>query len=670
MALRCLLFSADEGTADPIRQVLADLGVEGEHCSAAVDAVEKVTQQSFQIVIIDWDSQPEAALLLKTTRERKPAERPLTLAIVSEDASGPQALQAGANSILRKPIQLNQVKDTLTTARQLLRAKETAAAAAAAAPTPAVPLTPASSPMSSISSENEKTLRAGEFLQSAPTSPGGQFVTETESFDQPASEIDALEDLEPMAAAVAEEKPPAASSSAPTPPPEPDEPRGLQWYLNKRGVTAPRAPVQPSAPLAPQPLPPSAAKPELLGFDQMADAPTKAPDTQQVLSSLSDSAADRPVIRVKDEAQLSAYATGVASEGEEAEEAKQKSRPAFRLGKGTMVTALALAACAVVAAPQAPWHAKVKVLWARGQRTVHAWLNPQLVITAQAPVSHEDFGRAGDEYKLPVAENIPDATTDPSQIRVTPVIDPTAKKNNDGSAANADPNAAQQGAAQPDAAAANSGQSGQIAVTPVQDGSPGSAAGSSVAPVQPAASNPQISAAPGSGSATAPTTVTPPTVTPHVDAPAASSDNKPQPTPQKPAQVHPVSATASPAIPSSLSTQIASMAPEASGNKVPETALPSIEPVTVPEAAERSLLVEGPAIAYPDTAKGQQGTVVLQVLIGRDGAVQDAKFLQGSLAFARAAIDGVKQWKFKPYVMNGRPVSVQTPMTLSFAPGS
>jgi TonB family protein len=656
MALRCLLFSADEGTADPIRQVLADLGVEGEYCTAAVDAIEKVTQQPFQIVIIDWDSQAEAALLLKTTRERKPAERPLTLAIVGEDASGPQALQAGANSILRKPIQINQVKDTLTSARQLLRAKETAAAAAAAGP---APTTPAASPANlfpampaPVPATKPKTLRAGEFLQSAPASPGGHFITETESFDQPASPIDALRELEPMAAAVAEEKP----AAEPTPP-EPDEPRGLQWYLNKRGPVAPRAATQVSAP---SPLA-KAGQPELLGFDQMASPASYQTDERKPQeefaslssscfsspsrSSLDSSLTDRPIIRAKEEAQLSSYVTSAADAPEEAEEvneAKQKSRPSFSLGKGTLATALALAVCAIVAAPQAPWHGKVKVLWGRGQRLVHAWLNPQLVTTAQAPASHEDFGRAGDEYKLPVAENIPDATTDPSQIRVTPVIDPTAKKNSDGSAANADPGAAQQSAAQPDAGAASSGQSGQISVTPVQDSPAGSSSGSSA------------SAA----------------VTPHADVPAASSDNKPQPAPQKPPQVHPVSAPTSPAIPSSLSTQITSMTPDASGNKPPEAAMQSIEPVSVPESAERGLLAEGPAIAYPDTAKGQQGTVVLQVLIGRDGAVQDAKFLQGSLAFARTAIDGVKQWKFKPYVMNGRPVSVQTSMTLSFTPGS
>jgi protein TonB len=112
------------------------------------------------------------------------------------------------------------------------------------------------------------------------------------------------------------------------------------------------------------------------------------------------------------------------------------------------------------------------------------------------------------------------------------------------------------------------------------------------------------------------------------------------------------------------------MTPESSGNKTPDSALPSIEPVILTEAASRSLLVEQPNLAYPASANGQQGKVLLQVLIGRDGSVQDAKFMQGSLAFARPAIDNVKLWRFKPYLMNGRAVSVQTPLTVSFKPAS
>ncbi|MFI5387924.1 MAG: energy transducer TonB, partial [Fimbriimonadales bacterium] len=135
----------------------------------------------------------------------------------------------------------------------------------------------------------------------------------------------------------------------------------------------------------------------------------------------------------------------------------------------------------------------------------------------------------------------------------------------------------------------------------------------------------------------------------------------------KPPQPHYASAPAN--VPSSLKSQMATMTPDASGNKPAENAMPSIEPVVVPEATERALLTDQPPLDYPANARGQHGTVVLQVLIGRDGTVQDAKFMQGSLAFARTAIDGVKLWKFKPYTMNGRAVSVQTQFTIGFKPG-
>ncbi len=68
MGLQCFLFTSDEGTAETIRLVLAGLDVQGEFCSEAVTAAERIANQSFQIVIIDWDKQPEAGLLLTTAR--------------------------------------------------------------------------------------------------------------------------------------------------------------------------------------------------------------------------------------------------------------------------------------------------------------------------------------------------------------------------------------------------------------------------------------------------------------------------------------------------------------------------------------------------------------------------------------------------------------------------
>jgi len=55
------------------------------------------------------------------------------------------------------------------------------------------------------------------------------------------------------------------------------------------------------------------------------------------------------------------------------------------------------------------------------------WLNPPPAPVPLAAPQHDSFGQSGDEYKLPTMENIPDATTDPSQVRVVPVVDPTAK---------------------------------------------------------------------------------------------------------------------------------------------------------------------------------------------------------------------------------------------------
>ena len=671
MTLRCLLFSSDEGTSGPILQVLTGLGVEGELCRELAAAVEKVSQESFQVVIIDWDQQPDSAQLLAKARERKAAERPLTLAIVSDDISVPKALQAGANSILRKPLVGNQVRDTLTTARDLLRAKQESAqaAAAGASATGAISSLPANQEPGS-----EKTLRAGEFLNAAPSAPGGQFVTESESHEfKVSSSVE--KDLEPMAASVEE-----VVAPPPLPPPETGETRGLEWYLKTRGGTVPQASGQSAAAAAP-----ALAKPELLGFDQTPayapapaasssdssaepapEATSDSTDSQEQGQEQSHEQKHEQRHEQRKEAELFSYITdGI--------EPEKTPRAPLRLGKGAIIAALAVASCAVVAAPQAPWHGGIRSAWARGRQTVHGWLNPQLVTTPQAPIAHEDFGRAGDEYKLPVTENIPDATTDPSQIHVIPVVDPTVKKlNNMGE--NAEPALQQQGDAAgttsadpaPDPGAATTGSPSSPTPETAQP-----AGGTSTAPGPGAVSTPAVTAPTGtnptsSTPASAPSSaVAPGTTAPHSDMPAVAP---PAATVSAPVQPPPHTVSAPTNVPSSLKSQMASMTPDAGGNKAPEAAMQAIEPVVIAEATERALLTDQPAFDFPANSTGQPATVILQVLVGHDGTVQDAKFMQGSLAFARVAIDGVKRWKFKPYIMNGRPVSVQTPMTISFAP--
>ncbi|HYM76673.1 MAG TPA: TonB family protein [Candidatus Dormibacteraeota bacterium] len=639
MALRCFLFSSDEGTSDIIRQVLTGLGVEGESCADATTAVQTVGSQSFQLVVIDWDQQPEASHLLATARERKAAERPLTLAIVSDDASVPKALQAGANSILRRPLTLHQAKDTLTTARDLLRSRSESAERTAQAAAAATSAGAATSLPSNQQAGKESMLRAGEFLQAGPAAPGGQYETESErGHHSGASEIDPLKDLEPVAASVAAKPTPVI---LPPPPSEPDEPRSLEALLKSRGAR--RASPAPAAP-----TPPPSAAPELLGYDQTHSHSGPEAPSESITEAPRHEPEPSSAHQRKKEAELFAYIDG--------QPAESKGASRFRLGKGAIVFALALAGCAIVAAPQAPWHPRLLIVWARGQRALHAWLNPQPVTTPQAPTTHEDFGRAGDEYKLPVAENIPDATTDPSQIHVLPVVDPTAKKPTDRTS--------------PDQTTAPTDGTADTASDAPKDSAVQPPATQPTA-TQPVQTTPEV-AQPAGGPVTVgisvppTTTVAPPSTAPaHTDPPAVVAPSPTaKPAPRQPSTYVPLTTK----VPSSLQSQMVSMTPDAGGNKPAEAALPAIEPVEVPELTERALLTDQPALAYPANAAGRTGTVVLQVLIGRDGAVQDAKFLQGSLAFARTAIDGAKQWKFKPYTMNGRPVSVQTTLTIKFQP--
>jgi TonB family protein len=86
-----------------------------------------------------------------------------------------------------------------------------------------------------------------------------------------------------------------------------------------------------------------------------------------------------------------------------------------------------------------------------------------------------------------------------------------------------------------------------------------------------------------------------------------------------------------------------------------------------PAAAEGSLLhrVEP---QYPEDARQQQiqGAVVLEVQIGGDGVVQNVQTISGPAELAQASMDAVKQWRFKPHLVDGRPMPMQTRITLNF----
>ncbi len=71
---------------------------------------------------------------------------------------------------------------------------------------------------------------------------------------------------------------------------------------------------------------------------------------------------------------------------------------------------------------------------------------------------------------------------------------------------------------------------------------------------------------------------------------------------------------------------------------------------------------------YPADAKAAhvEGSVVMAAHIGRSGHVEDLAVISGPQPLQAAAVDAVKQWVYRPYMLNGQPVEVKTVVTINF----
>jgi periplasmic protein TonB len=72
---------------------------------------------------------------------------------------------------------------------------------------------------------------------------------------------------------------------------------------------------------------------------------------------------------------------------------------------------------------------------------------------------------------------------------------------------------------------------------------------------------------------------------------------------------------------------------------------------------------------YPALAKQArvQGTVVLRAVIDRAGTIQDLQVISGHPLLVQAAINAVRQWRYRPYYLNDQPVEVETQVTVNFS---
>jgi len=99
---------------------------------------------------------------------------------------------------------------------------------------------------------------------------------------------------------------------------------------------------------------------------------------------------------------------------------------------------------------------------------------------------------------------------------------------------------------------------------------------------------------------------------------------------------------------------------------VPKVATP--QRVRVSQGVTQGLLIHKVQPAYPPLARQAriQGVVLLQAEISKDGTIENLRLISGHPMLAPAAIEAVKQWRYKPYILNGEPVEVDTQITVNF----
>ena len=102
----------------------------------------------------------------------------------------------------------------------------------------------------------------------------------------------------------------------------------------------------------------------------------------------------------------------------------------------------------------------------------------------------------------------------------------------------------------------------------------------------------------------------------------------------------------------------------------PQPSLPkmAIQKLRVSSGVAQGLLIHQIKPEYPPLARQAriQGVVVLQALIGKDGAVHELQVVSGHPLLIPAAVAAVKQWRYKPYYLNGEPVEVDTYIVVNF----
>jgi TonB family protein len=629
MGYQALLFCPDEKTARTVTHVLNDLDFAVEPCKEPFAAVKRLMAQHFDAVVVDCDNEQNATLLFKSARNSNANQTSLAVAVVEGQAGVAKAFRIGANLVLTKPINVEQAKGTLRVARGLLRkgaeapkAAPTATASAApvspAVPQAARPATPASSrpttsPIPAAPAFSAPTTKpsipAPTVQPVVPQAPSRRTAASTFAAD--ARDFDSI--FEEDDAEVLE------IPSAPAPMLKAEEPAPVA----SPAAASRNFPWQPAKPMA----------------EPMGSALQRAAEVAGKVEPARPTGAFEALLEEKRPGSIGMH----MSRGTAAAPAPAAER----------IQPMAVAPPVLPAQPPAispPTFAEPEPpRVVEKQAASHS--EPEAVPPTFFPGAYdadEDDG-GGKTKAIVIIAAVVLLASSAAYLSWKDTHGKTA------TAAASGPAATAPAAATPEIAApVTDATKPQDTAAPTPEVSEIAIGGDSGAATKPAATKPVAKEA-----APATDTEAEPEVTQRLIVKKDTRRVTSSPTPDEPVQA-PTDVDMG-AAPDTKALASISNTPA----RVPK-AVPQV--VKVSQGVMEGLVIKRVQPKYPSQAMQLhiQGAVQLEATVSKNGSITNLKVISGDGLLARAAQEAVKQWRYKPYYLNGEPVEIQTQILVNF----
>jgi len=613
MGYQALLFCPDDKTARTVTQVLSELEFNVEACVETFAAVKKLMGMHFDAVVVDCDNEQNAALLFKSARNSTSNQTSLAVAVVEGQAGVAKAFRIGANLVLTKPINIEQAKGTLRVARGLLRKGEpvkpgasvpTPTAAAPAPPKPAATKPAPAKPATAVSVPKPPVPPPPP---AKPAWPAQAAVAST----TPAEQDDVLPEINVDGDILA---PSDSVPVLPTAPAKPAAPAVQASKLPPRPVTTKPAAVKPAVQTNSQPTAQPSLSSAAAGGAASAVAPARETKTSVTLEA---SPASTP-----HESGVALPATGTI----ESHSAHEPPLPTFTFGGNA------------TARESSGGSKKILIIAA--------------VVVALAAAAYAGWNYFQGRASQPATPPAHQTPAPPSQPAPSPTRTLTE---------NSTPT-----------------QPAPAATEPV--GTSSAPASEPAAQTTPSKQTPSASSTDDSESAADDETPAPAPAKKSAPAPAKTATAaKPVPAPEPAPLV--VKAGKVPATKPAADASADAQAPSMIGIATPDAGAPlpnlassenSPKPVlqtmNVSQGVSQGLILKKVQPIYPRAALTMhiEGAVQLSATISKTGDVTGVKVISGDARLATAAVEAVKQWKYKPYLLDGEPIDIQTTITLNF----